>query len=450
VIDDEIDLPAGWHLSKLGDATNLVTERTDPSDLPSIPYIGLEHVEAHTMRLLGRGRGSDVRSTKTRFSQGDVLYGKLRPYLNKVARPGFEGICSTDFLVFRESKSLDAGYLANYLNQLWVANRAHRLSSGVELPRVDWRSLSQLPIAYPSDKSVQRSIVERINLLRISRSSALERLGNATRALRRFRSSVLAAACTGRLTAGWRDSAEVESADAVLDRKRMSDRKRLGDKYREPLLPDPAELPEIPDTWAWAALPELGELARGKSKHRPRNEPSLYGGSHPFIQTGDIARSSGRILTYSQTYNELGLAQSRIWPERTVCITIAANIADSALLTFPACFPDSVVGLIADETIAVPEYVELFIRTARRDLLAFAPATAQANINLAILSTLAVALPPFEEQHEIVKRVDEIYAISAKVETAIEAGLRRVEQTSQGILTKAFRGEFTNGPDNAR
>src|SRR6202034_1779957 len=107
---------------------------------------------------------------------------------------------------------------------------------------------------------------------------------------------------------------------------------------------------------------------------------------YPFVQTGDVARSGGRITHHSQTYNEYGLAQSRLWPENTVCITIAANIADSGLLMYPACFPDSVVGLITDPAIAEPEYVELFVRTARRDLAAFAPATAQSNINLAILS----------------------------------------------------------------
>jgi type I restriction enzyme S subunit len=192
-------------------------------------------------------------------------------------------------------------------------------------------------------------------------------------------------------------------------------------------------------------LPEVGELGRGKSKHRPRNDPRLYGGQYPFIQTGDVARSGGRVTMHSQTYNEAGLAQSRLWPERTVCITIAANIADSGFLSYPACFPDSVVGLIANEAVALPEYMELFIRTAWRDLAAFAPATAQANINLAILSEVAVALPPIEEQREIVRRASRMLQLADDLLARCDSAVRSVHRTSQAVLAKAFRGELVGG-----
>ena len=110
MIDEDRELPDGWELSTLAASSALVKAKVDPAQSPDVPYIGLEHVEAHTMRLLGHGAASDVKSTKTRFSAGDVLYGKLRPYLNKVTRPDFDGICSTDFLVFTESPDLDPGY----------------------------------------------------------------------------------------------------------------------------------------------------------------------------------------------------------------------------------------------------------------------------------------------------------------------------------------------------
>jgi type I restriction enzyme, S subunit len=119
----EFEAPEGWAQSTLGAVAHLVKDKVDPAEVPDdSPYVGLEHVEAHTMKLLGHGRASDVKSTKTRFRAGDVLYGKLRPYLNKVTRPDFDGICSTDFLVFGHSRELDRGYLAHYLNQLWVAD----------------------------------------------------------------------------------------------------------------------------------------------------------------------------------------------------------------------------------------------------------------------------------------------------------------------------------------
>src|SRR5262249_25290581 len=104
---------------------------------------------------------------------------------------------------------------------------------------------------------------------------------------------------------------------------------------------------DLPVGWAWARFPELGTFGRGRSKHRPRNDPALFeGGTHPLIQTGDVARSYGTIRTYSSKYNDIGLAQSRLWPAGTLCITIAANIADSGILGFDACFPDSVVGFV--------------------------------------------------------------------------------------------------------
>lgn len=100
--------PEGWLRGQLKDTAHLIKDKVDPASVsPETPYIGLEHVEAHTMRLLGQGQAADVRSIKSVFQPGDVLYGKLRPYLNKVVRPDFNGICSTDFLVFGESSKLD-------------------------------------------------------------------------------------------------------------------------------------------------------------------------------------------------------------------------------------------------------------------------------------------------------------------------------------------------------
>src|SRR5215471_20504394 len=120
-----------------------------------------------------------------------------------------------------------------------------------------------------------------------------------------------------------------------------------------------------PRGWHIARLPELGELNRGRSRFRPRYAEHLYGGPYPFIQTGDIKNSSGRITQYTQTYSEAGLAQSRLWPARTMCITIAANIAETAILTFPACFPDSVVGFIADESKCDVRFIEYLFRYLR-------------------------------------------------------------------------------------
>ncbi len=177
---------------------------------------------------------------------------------------------------------------------------------------------------------------------------------------------------------------------------------------------------DLPNGWAWARFPELGTFGRGKSKHRPRNDPALYrGGSVPFIQTGDVARSGGRIASNTGFYNEVGLAQSMLWPRGTMCITIAANIADSGILDFDACFPDSVVGLVPASMFDNARYFEYFIRTAKANLLEFAPATAQKNINLGILEMVLIPVPPLAEQHRIVAKVDELMALCDQLEAAL-------------------------------
>jgi len=108
-------------------------------------------------------------------------------------------------------------------------------------------------------------------------------------------------------------------------------------------------------------LADLGFLGRGKSKHRPRNDISLFGGKYPFIQTGEIKAANLYISEYEKTYNEKGLAQSKLWNENTLCITIAANIAETAILKIKACFPDSIVGFIANENLCNVYYVKYYI-----------------------------------------------------------------------------------------
>ena len=192
----------------------------------------------------------------------------------------------------------------------------------------------------------------------------------------------------------------------------------------------------------WSTLPHLGELNRGKSKHRPRNDPRLLGGPYPFVQTGDIRHSQGSVTQHSQTYSTFGLAQSRIWPSGTLCITIAANIAETGILSYPACFPDSVVGFVCYDEPVITKFLEFFVRTEKEGLERYAPATAQKNLNLKVLSGLAVPLPPLAEQHRIVGEVERRLSVIQQAETTVEVGLKRAERLRQSILKEAFSGKL--------
>ena len=161
---------------------------------------------------------------------------------------------------------------------------------------------------------------------------------------------------------------------------------------------------------------DLGELARGVSKHRPRNAPELLGGEMPLIQTGDVANADLFIREYHSTYSALGVSQSRVWEKGTICITIAANIGNCAILSFRACFPDSVVGFIHNDKLSL--FYALFVFNNLQALLEEkARGIAQKNINLQILNELLIPVPPrklqdlfaekieaIEKQKELVKR----------------------------------------------
>ena len=159
--------------------------------------------------------------------------------------------------------------------------------------------------------------------------------------------------------------------------------------------------------WEIRYFSDLGELKRGKSKHRPRNDPILLGGKYPLIQTGDVTNSNTYIKSYTSTYSEEGLKQSKMWKKGTLCITIAANIAESAILTFDACFPDSVVGFTPNGEV-ISLFIHYWLSFLQPILEENAPAVAQKNLNVATLEKVGVIIPPLELQNQFASFVQEI------------------------------------------
>ncbi len=192
-----------------------------------------------------------------------------------------------------------------------------------------------------------------------------------------------------------------------------------------------------PMGWEVKPLGELGTLNRGISKHRPRNEPTLLGGSHPLIQTGEVANSNGYIRSYTSTYSDLGLKQSKMWPTGTLCITIAANIASTGILTFDACFPDSVVGFLSNETGRV-EYVQGLFWFFKDILDRKAPQVAQKNINLKILRGLPVPLPSNDLQTKFATIVKSVEQQKARM----QAHLTELDTLFAALQQQAFNGEL--------
>jgi type I restriction enzyme S subunit len=183
-------------------------------------------------------------------------------------------------------------------------------------------------------------------------------------------------------------------------------------------------------------LGELGVLDRGRSRHRPRYAPHLYGGEYPFIQTGDIKSSGGKITTFTQTYSEAGLAQSRLWNAGTLCITIAANIAETAILTFPSCFPDSVVGFIGNPDLVDTRYVEYTFRHLRSRIQGDASGSVQDNINLEYLRSHQIPVYSLATQKAIAH-------ILGTLDDKIELN-RKTNETLEAMAKALFKSWFVD------
>ncbi len=266
-------------------------------------------------------------------------------------------------------------------------------STGTTFQQVSSPTLKKLPIVYPTNKETQQAIVNKIESIFTEIDAGIVSLKTAQQQLKHYRQSLLKNAFNGELTKQWRleNTDRLPSANELLAQiqaareqhhaqqladwqtavKQWEQAGKQGKKPSKPKAPTQIvkveeNFADLPNEWIWGKLSDLGELARGKSKHRPRNDKKLFGGKYPFIQTSEVRAANRVIKEYEQTYSEFGLEQSKLWKKGTLCITIAANIAETAFLGFDACFPDSIVGFSALKAVS-PKYIELFLSTRQKN-----------------------------------------------------------------------------------
>ena len=274
---------------------------------------------------------------------------------------------------------------------------------------------SKIKISVPPMHEQER-IVARIEKLFSELDKAVETLKTTKQQLAVYRQAVLKEAFEGSFTVH-------RSCDLELEWSSAEETKNL---------------PTIPKEWRYIELSKLGDLGRGKSKHRPRNDPKLFeDGKYPFLQTSEVKAAKQYITEFSKLYGEFGLQQSKLWPKGTLCITIAANIAETAFLGIDACFPDSVVGFTPYENIS-PEYIKHFIESQKLRLWAFAPATAQKNINLDTLENLIVPYCSAEEQKDVITEIETRMSICDSIEKTVDTALQQAEAMRHSILKQTF------------
>lgn len=328
----------------------------------------------------------------TYLKPGDVMVARMPDPLGRAcifpgdAKPA---VTVVDVCIIRTNPlEQDARWLMRCLNSPECRNQIAGYATGTTRSRISRGNLGKIKIPLPPLAEQRRiaEVLDRAEALRAKRRAALAELDSLTQSL-------------------------------FLD-----------------LFGDPVTNPK---GWSRVKFGSVGTLDRGISKHRPRNDPSLLGGPYPLVQTGEVSNCGGYITTFEQTYSELGLRQSKLWPAGTLCITIAANIAKTGILTFEACFPDSVVGFRADDAATV-EFIRVWLSFLQKTLEDSAPESAQKNINLAILRDLDVPLPPIALQQEFARRVGAV----EKLKQAQRAALAEQDALFATLQHRAFQGEL--------
>lgn len=202
--------------------------------------------------------------------------------------------------------------------------------------------------------------------------------------------------------------------------------------------------PEFRGNWEVKKLKEVADIGRGKSKHRPRDAEFLYGGKYPFIQTGDIRKAGLYLTEFTQTYSEEGLKQSKLWFEDTLCITIAANIAETSILKIKACFPDSIIGLIPSENKTTVLFVKHLFDKFKIQIQSLSQGAAQDNLNQEKLSNIEFVFPELKEQTKIASFLT---AVDDRLQ-ALKQKKKLLEQYKKGVMQKIFSQKLRFKDDN--
>lgn len=404
-------LPQTWSIRKLGEVFQTTSGGTPSRKNPEyysgkIPWVKSGELEKGVIFNTEETISEEaVRNSSAKiFPKGTLLIALYGATIGKLGFLGVDAATNQAVCGIYKNSMVSLDFLYHYLYH----KRSHLIDQGTggAQPNISQTILKNLEIVIPPLPE-QHRIVAKIEELFSSLDKGIESLKTAQLQLKVYRQAVLKWAFEGRLT-----------NENVKDG-------------------------ELPEGWSQKFLYEICEINRGKSRHRPRDAKELYNGQYPFIQTGDIKAAKGGIIRkYSQTYSELGLAQSKLWRKNTLCLTIAANIGETAILGFDACFPDSVVGIQVKKANTSINLINYYIQHIKQELSSKASATAQKNINLEILNRIRIPFPTYFEQNEIVSEIESRLSVCDKIEETITQSLQQAEALRQSILKKAFEGKL--------
>lgn len=403
------ELPDGWSFDRMKDVVSLRNNKITVQDERE-DYLELEDISSGTGKLLSKRNTLDVASAVTTFERGDVLFGKLRPYLEKYYLAEFDGKCTGEILAFKPDR-ITGEYLRYCIASSWFIEKCNTLAYGAKMPRVNWpKQLATFDLPLPPADE-QRRIAAYLDNACKAIDGAIEAKRKQLDTLAGLRKSIIHKA----VTRGLDDSVEMKPSGVDW-------------------------LGEIPAHWDVSRVKRNCQLLRGKFSHRPRNDPALYDGDYPFIQTGDIAAADKRIRSFSQTLNDQGLSVSRMFPKGTLVMAIAANIGDVAIMDFEACFPDSIVGFVPNHRVNL-DYLYYLLGSMKQVFLRSAVLTTQLNINYVRIGMNFAPLPPEPEQRAIAENLDASCRDLATLRAKLTEQIQTLHDYRKSLLHECVTGK---------
>lgn len=425
-----LDIPAAWVALKLGDVVHYGrTEKAEPQTIPDDAWIlELEDIEKDTSRVLRRHRFSERRSksTKNRFSAGDVLYGKLRPYLNKVVFADAPGYCTTEIVPISGNEAVDARFLFHWLKHPAFLDYVSSVSHGINMPRLGTEAGNDAPFVL-APIAEQKRIADKLDRLLSRVDACRERLDRIPAILKRFRQSVLAAATSGKLTEEWRQTAKVENAEAEL---RCSLEMRANSEKKPPAQPDLTYWKTvIPSTWIVASVHQFAECLDRLRIPIKRDERKATRGLYPYYgANGEVGRIDEYIFD-----DELVLV--------TEDETFYGREKPIAYRSSGKCWVNNHAHVLRSPTKEANDY--LCFSLMYYDVIPWlSGTTGRAKLTQQALNALPIAVPPSLEINEIVRRVETLFAFADRLEARYTAARAQVERLTPALLAKAFRGEL--------
>lgn len=397
-------LPEGWKWVRLGDVAEISKEKTDDiARYKAWPYVGLENMETGQGIISCADAGS-VKSTKNLFHIGDVLYGKLRPYLNKHDVATYEGICSTDILVFKVSDKVDSHYLNQYLNQREFINYAVSNSKGINLPRVSPKVIEQAPFPLASVQD-QKHILQTITQLFSKLDEAEKKIDQALAAFPARRAALLHRAFQGDLTKEWRKEHGVGMESWIQN--------RLGDYA----------------TVQYGYTASATEEVVGPKFLRITD-----------IQDGIVNWDTVPYCSINDTDMEkYGLSKGDILVARTGATTGKSYLVTSEV---ESVFASYLIRIKMNGASLLEKYLYLFMQSPEywRTITSFSQGIAQPGVNGSKLKELLIPVPTLPEQQEIVRLLGGLLAKEDKAKALAASMKENIARLRAAILARAFRG----------